>query len=410
MLGYNTMKEVQIWVQTTEQAQVEIEYWQVGKTDSVLTSDSHETNKEEAYTKRITLETEPGTSYEYRLLINNIEVTRTYPLTFTSQKLWRWREEAPDFNFAIGSCMYMNEPKYDRPGKPYGGDLGILTSIAEDDPDFMVWLGDNIYLREADWNSRTGIFHRYTHMRAAPELQPLLANTHHYAIWDDHDYGPNNSDRSYWGKKQTEEAFKYFWSNPNYDLDGGGGITGTFIWADCQFFLMDNRYHRSPPELDDRHILGEDQKQWLLDALLYSNSKYKFVCIGGQFLSDVAKHENHAVYARERQEIIDFIDRHKIEGVIFLTGDRHYSEISRLTTKEGVVMYDVTCSPLTSGTVNGSKDNNRNRVEGTLINGRCYAILDITGPYKERVVSVSYRDSEGKEIIPAVRLDFSSEN
>ena len=40
-------------------------------------------------------------------------------------------------------------------------------------PDLMLWLGDNTYLREVDWYTRTGFIHRYTHTRSLPELQPL---------------------------------------------------------------------------------------------------------------------------------------------------------------------------------------------------------------------------------------------
>lgn len=407
MLGYNTMKEVQIWVQTTESADVEIEYWQADKSDSLLSSDHYTTNKDEVYTAHLSLPTEPGITYKYHLLINGEEIPRPYPLTFTSQKIWKWREDAPDFDFAIGSCMYMNEPKYDRPGKPYGSSLEVLSSIASDDPDFMVWLGDNIYLREADWNSRTGIMHRYTHMRAAPEMQPLLAGTHHYAIWDDHDYGPNDSNRSYWEKRTTEEAFKLFWSNPNYNVTGKGGITGTFIWADCQFFMMDNRYHRTSPKIEGRLVLGETQKQWLFDALLYSKAKFKFICIGAQFLNDQAVHDNHAEFPEERQEIIDFIDEYKIEGVIFLTGDRHFSEVSKVTTENGTVIYDVTCSSLTAGSVDGSDEPNHNRVAGTQVNTHNYGIINVSGPYRERQVSVSFRDIHGKAFFPPILLDFN---
>ena len=59
----------------------------------------------------------------------------------------------------------------------------LIQSIKN--PDFMLWLGDNTYLRESDWNSRTGFIKRYPHTRALSELQPLLASTHHYATWDD---------------------------------------------------------------------------------------------------------------------------------------------------------------------------------------------------------------------------------
>ena len=63
-------------------------------------------------------------------------------------------------------------------------------------PDFMLWGGDNFYYREPDY-TRTGMIHRNDHARAVKSMQPLLANVHQYAICDDHDYGPNDSDRSF---------------------------------------------------------------------------------------------------------------------------------------------------------------------------------------------------------------------
>lgn len=100
----------------------------------------------------------------------------------------------------------------------------------------MVWLGDNAYLRDADWDSRSGVYHRYSHSRAVKELQPLIANTPQYAIWDDHDYGPNDSDRSYYGKEWTRAAFQDFWANPVYGAGDTEGITGAFSHSDADFF------------------------------------------------------------------------------------------------------------------------------------------------------------------------------
>lgn len=406
MVGYSTMREVAVWVQTTQEAVVHIEYMQESDTSKVYQSDRVRTNKKSAYTAHLLLETEPGLTYTYRLFINGQHVTRPYPLTFTSQTLWHWRTDPPDFNFAIGSCMYSNEPQYDRPGEPYGKSPAIFTSIYENDPDFMVWLGDNIYLREVDWNSRSGILKRYTHMRATPEIQALMGSVHHYAIWDDHDYGPNDSDRSYWGKKMTEEAFKMFWANPNYDVVGNGGITGTFFWNDCQFFMLDNRYHRTPDDGEQRMILGEAQLEWLFDALKYSQASFKFICTGGQFLSDAAIYENHARFPEERQAIIDFLDKHNMHGVVFLNGDRHSSEVSKLVTDDGDVFYDITCSALTSKTYDHLKEPNNNRIEGTMIGQNNYAILNVKGKRKSRQLSVTFRDVKGDDIIDELMLSF----
>lgn len=49
-----------------------------------------------------------------------------------------------------------------------------------------------------------------THSRSVAELQPFLASTHHYAIWDDHDYGPNDSDRGFYNKIKHCRHFAIF--------------------------------------------------------------------------------------------------------------------------------------------------------------------------------------------------------
>ena len=239
MVGYSTMREVLLWVQTTEKATVHFEYYDQQNTKERFTTDTYTTYKEFAYVaKLIADKVLPGKTYYYELFVNGQMVKRDYPMEFQSQTLWQWRTDPPEVNFAIGSCNYVNEPEFDRPNKPYGSEFEIFTAIHKKQPDFMLWLGDNMYLREADWNSRTGFLHRYTHTRSLPEVQPLLASTHHYAIWDDHDFGPNDADGSFWLKKTASEVFKLFWGNPNYDVINKGGITGVFQWADLDFFFI----------------------------------------------------------------------------------------------------------------------------------------------------------------------------
>jgi alkaline phosphatase D len=76
------------------------------------------------------------------------------------------------------------------------------------------------------------------------------------------------------------------------------------------FILLDNRYYRTPNKLiaENKTILGEQQKQWLKDALVSSLSTFKVVAMGGQFLNDVGKYETYSNngFEKERQEIIDF--------------------------------------------------------------------------------------------------------
>ena len=339
------------------------------------------------------------------MYINNQLVKRPYLLQFQSQTLWQYRTDPPPFKFVFGSCAFINEKEVDRPGRPYGGDYRIFKTIADQKPDFMVWGGDNTYLREVDWNSRTGIIYRYTHTRSLPELQPLWGNVHHYATWDDHDFGPDNSNSSFWNKHLTTEMFKLFWGNPNYGV--AGGISGSFHWSDVQFFLMDNRYFRSSPDnkLITPQMLGDRQIEWLIEGLKYSRANFKFVVIGSQVLNntDFSKAswaENYSKYQVEQQKLIKAIKEANIRGVIFLTGDRHHTELSKLTKGVNYPLYDVTISPFTSGSAGerGRNEGNTIRVPNTYVGVRNFALMEVTGPRKDRVLTIKVIDTKGKEL------------
>lgn len=402
MLGYNEMKEVLLWAQATEAAQVQFAYWPKEKPSDRRFTAEKQTIKAEAFTaKLIADEVEPGIGYAYELLINGQAVSFDYPTEFTTQPLWRWRTDPAPFSVAFGSCAYINEPRYDRPGDGYGGQYGIFEAIYQKQPDVMLWLGDNMYLREPDWFTRTGILHRYTHSRSLPELQPLLATAHHYAIWDDHDFGPNDSDRGFLHKDKTLEAFELFWGNPTYGLPGQKGITSYFQYHDMDFFLLDNRYHRSPNhrETAEPTILGEAQLEWLIDALTESSAPFKFVCIGGQVLNTAAKYENYAHHhAAERAYLLSRIEEEGIRNVVFLTGDRHHTEMSEYRNSSGYMVYDITSSPLTAGPARQVEEENRLRVDGTLVLQRNFGLLEFTGPRTARKLKISIVDSEGKAL------------
>lgn len=398
MTGYSDFREVAIWVQTKCPQEVQLQYWRTSTPDSSWLSAPVTTSVIHGHCAHLIADqVTPGNTYEYAILIDGKKISLPYPATFVTQHLWQWRKDPNDFTFAAGSCNYINEEAYDRPGKPYGGEYQIFFAIDRDHPDLMIWLGDNTYLREVDWNSKTGIYHRYTHTRSLPQLQPLLASTHHYATWDDHDFGPDDSERSFWNKDITLQAFKDFWANPNYGIGDTEGITGTFFWEDCQFFIMDDRSYRGPRGPTGDHF-GKTQVDWLIEALRYSKASYKFICTGSQILSDAAVRENFAVFANERQSLLDSLDKYNIKGVVFLTGDHHHSEVSRIQTSDGDVFYDITSSPLTSATTLHLEERNQNRVQGSMINVRNYALISVTGPLDSRKCSLVYKNSDGETV------------
>ncbi|OJJ18779.1 phosphodiesterase [marine bacterium AO1-C] len=405
MVGYSTMKEVLLWVQTKKAAKVHFKYWDIKTPTQKLTTESVTTEKKMGFVAKIVAEVNQGKKYNYELYINDQLVKRPYPLQFQSQTLWQYRTDPPPFKFVFGSCAFINEKEVDRPGRPYGGEYFIFKTIADQKPDFMVWGGDNTYLREVDWNSRTGIIHRYTHTRSLPELQALWGSVHHYATWDDHDFGPDNSDASFWNKELTTEMFKLFWGNPNYGV--AGGISGTFAWNDTQFFLMDDRYFRSSSDdkLKTPQLLGDRQIEWLIEALKYSRANFKFVVVGSQVLNnhDFSKSrwaENYSTYPAEQKKLLKAIKDANIRGVIFLTGDRHHTELSKLTEGTNYPLYDVTISPFTAGSAGerGRKEKNTIRVANTYVGVRNFALMEVTGPRRDRVLTIKVMDNKGKEL------------
>lgn len=403
MLGYVDMKEALLWAQTTQAATVEFVYWDKETPGQKHKTDLVRTEKNTAYTaKCIADRVEPGRHYAYELRLDGKPVALPYPTEFKTQPIWRWRTDPPAFSVAAGSCTYINEPQYDRPGTPYGSNYQIFGNIAAQKPDLMLWLGDNTYLREPDWSTRTGVLHRFTHSRSLPELQPLLAATHHYAIWDDHDFGPNDSDGTWAHKDMVWEVFRAFWGNPTYGVNGQKGCTTWFQFNDVDFFLLDDRYFRTPNHCAScpRTLLGQEQLEWLKGALAESQAPFKIVAVGGQVLSTLKSHERYInLFPAERDSILTHIERENIKGVVFLTGDVHLTELSALKNARGNWVYDLTTSPLTSGVnTHGKPEDNAHHVPGTLVQAHNFSMLRFSGPRKERQLEITVYNADGKEL------------
>lgn len=400
MLGYSEMREVLIWVQTKNESKVKIKYWVKTASGESFFTDEMSSKKENGFVvKCIANKVLPSNVYDYQVFINGKLEKIIYPLSFQSKALWQFRTDAPDFKFTLGSCAFVNEERFDRPGNPYGGEYEIYKAIYNKKPDFMLWGGDNLYLREPDWDTRTGILHRYTHARSLPELQPLLGSTHNFAIWDDHDFGPNDSDRSFYNKETTTEIFKLFWGNNAYGAAGLKGTTSQFSWNDADFFLLDDRYYRSPNNRKSTNctILGEEQKQWLIDALSFSRATFKFVVVGSQFLNSAVTKENFVNCTSERDYLLKSIADERITGVVFITGDRHHTEVSKLERPQ-YPLYDFTVSPLGSSPNKGAgKETNFYRIPESLITERNFGQIEITGKKEDRKLKLTIFDVKGEE-------------
>lgn len=448
MVGYVTMAEVLLWLQTDAPAEVSFEYWPVGQEDAKARTAAVTTERASAFVaKCVADQVKAGTEYEYRVLIDGkpqqvrfrpeFQGGSVIPLRFKTPPNWRFRErghEVPDFKIALGSCAYINEAGgYDRlNSRPYGNRYEIFEAIYTKYPDLFIWLGDNVYLRETDWTSRTGFYHRWTHDRSIPEMRGLLATVPQYGIWDDHDYGPNDAGREFWNKEMAKEAFLLFHGNPSAGLPELPGIFTFFNYGDVNVYLLDNRSYRTQPHLNsdsfgiEKALLGKKQIDWLVESMSFRQSQTKpqgssypsnfnLICIGSQVLSPFSKH-GYAHYPEEYQYLIDRIVDAEIDGVVFLTGDVHFSEMSRLVYKGGgqpgvlgragiageeYYFHEVTSSPLTSGPWAGAAaELNPYRLdvfdgEADRVGRRNFAVLEFSGDLSDRLLTVKFYDPDG---------------
>ncbi len=401
MVGYGQLTEVMLWVQTRRPATVQFRYWNLQEPSKSSLSRSVNTSAADAHVAHVLIDgLQPGNLYGYELRINGKAVKRAYPLRFQTQPLWHWRTDPPNFTVAFGSCLYINETEWDRPGTPYGSDYEILGIIASKQPDVMLWLGDNTYYREVDWHTEGGLKNRWTHTRSIPELQPLLGSTHNYAIWDDHDYGPNDADRSYRLRSEALEIHRLFWANQTYGTEETKGVFGRFEWGDVEFFLLDDRYHRSPnraPHDEKKTMFGKEQLQWLMDGLVSSNAPFKIVAGGNQILNPSTGGETFFNYRHEYEALLRYIKEQRIPGVVFLSGDRHLTELIVLKDSSFYPLYDYTSSSLTAGLSSWNDEVNKNVVPGTLVNNaHNFGILKFSGPRRDRTLIMECWDHTGK--------------
>lgn len=403
MPGYVAMRSAVIWLQADGEGGVVIEHWPQGRVSSARSSQPHRLEAKEDYTTSVHIEgLEPGLTYEYRVRIDGVEQSFDAPLKFHTQPLWQWRGSPPDFTVAIGSCAYINDPPYDRPGPAYGGGYEIFDAIARARPAMMLWLGDNVYLREADYFSPGGMASRYRHARSLPSLQRLLRTMHHVALWDDHDFGPNNTNGSFVLKETALALFKRYWANPSYGLPGVPGVFTLITYGDADFFLLDDRFYRNAdgaPDPPAKGMLGVAQLEWLKDALAASSATFKLIANGSQMLDNQPGVEGWHNFPHERDEFLGWLAKAGIGGVIFLSGDRHMTKLIRRNRAGGYPLYELTCSPLTSGPRDPKKEHPDPEVmEGWLLGERNFCTLFFSGRRGSRQVTLRVYNTAGAQL------------
>ncbi len=279
---------------------------------------------------------QPSTDYWYRLRYAGVH-DRYQPLPHRT----RTAPAGPAaFRVAFGSCCRIQ----------FDAEQPIWNVVRKLEPDFFIWLGDNIY-GDSDWAD--GLVDLYARGRNVERLEPLLRSTPQIATWDDHDFGYNDSAGSNPFKADSLRIFRSFWANPSYGEADNPGVYFRQQYGGVDFFVLDGRYHRDPTnQVDDanKSMLGAGQKAWLKRELKASTAPFKIMAIGGGW--SAAENEDGGdswgVYLTERNEIFDFIRDEGIEGVVCISGDSHMGELNCIpwSSRGGYDIYDLCSSPL----------------------------------------------------------------
>jgi alkaline phosphatase D len=307
----------------------------------------------------------------------------------------------------LGSCAHLRADGDS--GRPFSEGYHIFDEMAARGGDLMLWLGDNHYYRAADTASPAGMAARWEQVRRHPSLQALLRALPHAAIWDDHDFGPNDSHREFVFKDDSLALFRRHWPQPPGGMPATSGIFQKLSLGDVDLFLLDGRYHRDPlTRAAEGGLYGAVQLGWLKRELLASRAAFKLVAGGTQFFNDINRFEDWRHYPRERAEFLDWLTEARIEGLLFLSGDRHHTELLRHEREGAYPLHELTCSPLTSRiALPRDEQDNPQRRPGTLVVERNWCEISLSGEGPRRRLRVGVFNNEGFELW---HRDFSRAN
>ena len=314
---------------------------------------------------------------------------------------------------AFGSCAKLSQ----------FGRGPAFVAMAKAKPDVALFVGDNSYFvvgdggprtwattgPDGDWSSAERMLARHLVTRRNEDVRELLRTTPSYAVWDDHDYGPNNADRAFANKDAALRTFQKMWANPGFGTDAVPGVFSSFRRGPVEVFLMDDRYHKwvataDHPDVtaEQATIWGEGQFRWLCERLKASDAPVKVIANGTQFCFQGKSGEGHWQEARrEHERLMAFLVEEQIGGVVFLTGDRHHTELMRVERADGGRVYDFTSSPLQQMREIGplTTSPNPSRVWG--MSGNSFGLVTIdVGADGEGSITFEARDESG--VVPVV--------
>ncbi|MDG2014217.1 MAG: alkaline phosphatase D family protein [Pirellulaceae bacterium] len=314
MIGHTTESSSSVWMYAPKDSTLELTFAEAAasnkKTAAIFSAVPNPAGNLAGVPYTVTLKKlKPLTKYDYQVKVDG-KSDAAYQGSFQTAPA---TAKGSKFRVAVTSCMKFGEPQ------------DSWDLLLAENPDLHVTLGDTHY---SDTTDPTKQWKHHLRYRAVPQFAAVLRSTPNYAMWDDHDYGPNNSDGTALGKENSLLGWNQVWANPNTGTDETPGAFFKFSWGEVDFFMLDGRYHRSPddaPDDDKKRMLGDAQFAWLIEGLKNSHAKFKVIA-SGSTLAD-SKNDGWRIYTFSRHRLFDAIAEHNISGVLYMSGDIHRSRV-----------------------------------------------------------------------------------
>ncbi len=328
MLGCVTAQGVRVWLRTLRPAQVEVRVMVDGDEKTFGPVASTVTSDLTAIVPVTGLE--PNTRYTYRVLVDGQAITLPqHAVIVTAPK----PTPSGQVRITFGSC-------YHRWGL---GHTDQTAQILTRQPAAMLLIGD---IAVQDRNNNLAM-HRadYLLRDLHPAWQDLVAAVPVFATWDDHDYFDNDKagvPRGYTeqDKIQVCDVFRQNWNNPSYGFnDQRRGIFMRTRVGPCDVIMVDHRYfRRNKPG----SFLGEEQMEWLETQLLDCQGPFIILSCGTMWSDYVSRGKDSwgKWDPAGRERIFSLIEKHRIGGVLLISGDRHGARGFRIPRPSGFAFYE----------------------------------------------------------------------
>jgi hypothetical protein len=228
-----------------------------------------------------------------------------------------------------------------------GSNAAIWDTMRAVNADVFIHMGD-LHYGNITRNEPRRFRDAFDRCLMAPRQSAFYRSLPMAYVWDDHDFGGDESDRHSSSASAAHGVYREY--VPHYPLVGnaGGTIQQAFDIGRVRVIVTDVRSARDP-RADMPTMLGAAQRQWLLDEL-ESASRVSALVVWANAVPWITKqnegtHHGWAPYHQERALIAAQIDRLGLASrLLMISGDAHMAAID-----------DGTNSQYAPGTTAGSK-------------------------------------------------------